>query len=224
MRPAPSQGKGAQAGKSRTAAVVAALFLLAGSAVLSNTILFRQSLQGTTDLTRGIPARLGPWELLEEEPATPSEIRGLETRDIIKRRYGNGKDQMELVVAHIARSSRKSAHAQEACLRGAGALVGSIRSVRMERSPVKAKVISIDFDGRRDWVYYWYKMGGDYSADYLGSSLKMFLRGLSGSGSGGTTLVRLLTPEGKGETSERIAARVEDFTFFLIPELGKRLP
>ena len=211
--------------RARVGMDAAVLALLALSAFLSNTVLFRQTVLGNTDLTRTIPARLGAWEMIDEAGATPSEVRGLETRDVIKRTYSDGRSQVELVVAYIAHSSRKSAHAQEACLRGAGALVGSIHTERLAKSPVEAKVLSIDLRGRRDWVYYWYKIGDVHSAEYLMSSLRMFLRGLVGSqGGGGTTLIRLLTPEGGGEAPSHITERIEDFTSHLVPELQKTLP
>jgi hypothetical protein len=101
------------------AATAAALLALAAGACVSNLSLFRQDLQGTTDLTRLLPMRMGAWTAIGDSPATESEIRGLETRDVIKRTYSDGRDVVELVVAYIAHSNRKSAHAQEACLRPA---------------------------------------------------------------------------------------------------------
>ena len=81
-----------------------------------------------------------------------------------------------------------------------------------------------DLRDRRQWVYYWYKMGNLHTAEYLLSSLRMFIAGLSGHGSQGTSLVRLLTPEARGESQEAIRVRVEEFTGFLLPELDKALP
>lgn len=203
---------------------IAALALLGACAFLSNTVLFRQSVQGNTELTRNIPRTIGGWELVDETAATPSEIQGLETSDIIKRTYSNGRSYMELVVAYIAHSSRKSAHAQEACLRGAGASVGSIAELNMDGGRVSSKLISIDLRERRQWVCYWYKIGDRYTADYLQSSLLMFFEGLMGRKHQGASLVRLLTPEARGETQEQIRARIQDFTHFLLPELDKQLP
>lgn len=208
----------------RRIATLVALISLAAAAVLSNTLLFRQVVTGNTALTKNIAARIGSWELVEESSATPGEIQGLETRDIIKRTYSNGREYMELVVAYIAHSSRKSAHAQEACLRGAGALVGSIGDVRLDGDRVSAKLISIDLRDRRQWVCYWYKIGNTHTARYLRSSLLMFLGGLDGSHHQGASLVRLLTPEVRGESQSQVQARMEDFTHFLIPELEKNLP
>ena len=202
----------------------AALALLAASAALSNTVLFRQVVQGRTELTRGIASRIGAWQLIDEQPASASEVQGLETSDIIKRTYSDGRDYMELVVAYIAHSSRKSAHAQEACLRGSGALVGTIGDVSWEGGRVGGKLISIDVRDRREWVCYWYKIGNTYTADYLSSSLRMFLGGLLGNRNQGASLVRLLTPETRGESPERIQARMQDFTHSLLPELEKNLP
>ena len=205
--------------------IAAALLILAASAGLSNTLLFRQSVQGETDLARGISGQLGPWHMVDEEPATPSEIRGLETRDIIKRTYSDGRDRMELVVAYIAQSSRKSAHAQEACLRGAGAMVGAISNVEWEGGRLRGKLISIDMGKRRDWVCYWYKIGNTYSAGYLSSSLRMFLGGLRlGQRAKGGSLIRILTPERTGEPSGQIQARMQTFVHHLLPELEKHLP
>lgn len=204
--------------------ILAGLALLAGTAVLSNTVLFRQVIQGTTELTRNIPHRLGDWELIEEYPATPSEVRGLETSDIIKRTYGNGRHYMELVVAYIAHSSRKSAHAQEACLRGSGAMVGSIGNLTLDGGRVGAKLISMDNRNQRQWVAYWYKIGDIYTADYLMSSLRMFLGGLVGQKTQGASLIRILTPESRGEGQAQIQDRMDNFTRALLPELQKNLP
>jgi EpsI family protein len=197
---------------------------LAVSALLTHTLLFRQVVQGNTDLTRRIPERLGKWSKVADSPVSESEIRGLETADVLKRVYGDGETYVELVVAYIAHSSRKSAHAQEACLRGAGALVGRIETRRLEKAPVLAKSISLDLHDQKQQVYYWYKIGDVHTASYLSSSLKMFLGGLAGSRAQGASLVRLLTPVRKGEPQAGVDARLEDFAAELVPELGKHLP
>jgi EpsI family protein len=204
--------------------LAAALLALAASAALSNSILFRQVVQGNTELTRHIGQNLGAWRLVDEQPATASEVQGLETRDIIKRTYSDGRDNIELVVAYIARSSRKSAHAQEACLRGAGALVGSIGDVTWAGGRVRGKLLSIDMQDRRQWVCYWYKIGPVYTADYLSSSLRMFLAGLIGRKNQGASLIRVLTPERTGESHTAVQARMEDFVGRLLPELEEWLP
>lgn len=201
-----------------------ALGALAASALLTHTVLFRQTVQGNTDLTRHIPASLGKWSKVGDTPASASEIRGLETADVLKRIYTDGDSYVELVVAYIAHSSRKSAHAQEACLRGAGALVGKIETRRLSRAPVLAKSISLDLHDQRQQVYYWYKIGDVHTASYLSSSLKMFLGGLAGSKAQGASLVRLLTPVRKGEPQAGVDGRLEDFASQLLPELGKHLP
>lgn len=204
--------------------LAAALLALAGSAVLSNTVLFRQAVQGNTDFTRHIGQRIGAWQLVDEQPATASEVQGLETRDIIKRTYTDGRNAVELVVAYIAHSSRKSAHAQEACLRGAGALVGTVASVEWDGGRVGGKLLSIDMRDRRQWVCYWYKIGNAYTADYLSSSLRMFLGGFIGPKHQGASLVRILTPETPGESQAQVLARMQDFTHALLPELEKWVP
>lgn len=204
--------------------VPATLALLLVSAILSNTVLFRQAVQGTTDLTRGLPGSLGAWHVIDESTPSENEFQGLETRDMIKRVYSDGQHSIELVVAYIAHSSRKSAHAQEACLRGSGTQVGTIFRKQLERSPVSATVIEINSANRVAWVYYWYKMGSEFTSDYLKSSFKMFVGGLLGRKAGGTSLIRLLTPSYKGEKPEAIHARLESFTAVLLPELQARLP
>ena len=203
---------------------LASLALLAATAVLSNTVLYRQEITGRTELTRRLPARIGAWELVEEQPASQSEIKGLETSDIIKRTYSNGRSYMELVVAYIAHSSRKSAHAQEACLRGAGAMVGSIADIGLDGDRVGAKLISIDLHEHRQWVCYWYKIGDTYTAQYLRSSLLMFLGPSLGRKHQGASLIRLLTPEARNERPEEVRARFQDFAHALLPELQKTLP
>lgn len=206
-------------------ALAAALLSLAAAAVLSNTLLFRQTVQGNTDLARRIPQSLGPWMLIDDHPATESEVRGLETRDIVKRTYSRGGGEyVNLVVAYIAHSSRKSAHAQEACLRGSGAMVGHIESRRLSRAPILARSMGIDLMNNKQHVYYWYKIGNEYTADYLESSLKMFLGGLFGGSKQGASLVRIMTPVRRGEAQEKVDLRLEDFAVHLLPALEAHLP
>jgi EpsI family protein len=200
------------------------LAALAVSALVSNTLLFRQVVQGKSELTRNISHHIGPWQLVDEVQASASEIQGLETSDIIKRTYSDGRNYIELVVAYIAHSSRKSAHAQEACLRGAGAMVGSITDVKWEQGRLGGKLITIDLRERRQWVCYWYKIGNVYTADYLSSSLRMFLGGLFGKKQQGASMIRILTPETRGEKPEVILNRLQTFTHHLLPELEKNLP
>ena len=201
-----------------------ALAVLAASAWVSNGALFRQVVHADTDLARGIPSELGAWRAVQEAQASASEIRGLETKDIVKRTYTDGSHSVELVVAYIAQSNRKSAHAQEACLRGSGAMVGSVDRINLNALPVRATVISIESGNSRSWVYYWYKIGNTYTSDYLKSSLMMFMGGLVGKKTHGASLIRLLTPSPLGESEAEAQQRIDDFTRLLLPELEARLP
>lgn len=203
---------------------VIALAAMAATAVLSNTAWFRQDIASNTRLTRHIPHTLGSWTLVEDSGPSESEIRGLETTDIIKRTYSDGRNLVELVVAHIAHSSRKSAHAQESCLRGSGALVGSIYRHRPISTPVDATVISIESRNRKSLVFYWYKIGPTYTSEYFRSSLLMFMGGLVGRQAKGASLVRILTPLAPGEQEEAARARLDAFTGSLIPALEATLP
>ncbi len=201
-----------------------ALALLAASAWISNGALFRQVVHADTDLARGIPSQLGGWQAIQDDQPSSGEIRGLETKDILKRTYANGSQTVDLVVAYIAQSNRKSAHAQEACLRGSGAMVGSVERMNLDGLPVRATVISIESGNSRSWVYYWYKIGNTYTSDYLKSSLMMFMGGLVGKKTHGASLIRLLTPSPKGESQEQAQKRIDDFIRVLLPELEARLP
>ncbi len=204
--------------------LAAAFGLMAVTAWFSNRVWFRQDIHGDTQLTRNLPPVLGAWRLVEEVSPSEDEFKGLETRDIIKRTYSDGRSFIELVVAHIAHSSRKSAHAQESCLRGSGALVGNIYRKKLAGAPVDATVISIDSRNRKSLVNYWYKIGGIYTSDYFKSSYMMFMGGLVGRQSQGASLIRLLSPVATGETEALVQARLEQFTESLVPALEATLP
>jgi EpsI family protein len=203
---------------------ISALVLLAASAWVSNALLFKQVIQGQTQKTRAIPAHLGQWTTIEESEVSASEIRGLETQDMIRRIYSDGNHSIELVVAYIAHSSRKSAHAQEACLRGSGAEVGRIETVALENPRLQGKLINLQYHQRRQWVLYFYKIGNLYTSDYLLSSWLMFFGGITGHQHTGASLVRFLTPAIEGESREMALARMQDFAQSLLPDLDKRLP
>lgn len=199
--------------------------LMGAGALLSNTVLFSQAIKGDTDLTRTIAPNLGRWQLVDEYQPSEGEYRGLETRDIVKRSYSDGESLIELVVAYIPKSNRKSAHAQESCLRGSGALVGSIYTRDLSLAPVKATVISMEYAQSKSWVFYWFKFGQEHSSAYLKANLKMLLRGLTGAKAHqGASLVRLLSTQRRGESPEKVQQRLEDFAAQLVPELNRRLP
>ncbi len=198
--------------------------MLVVSGILTHALLFRQEIQGNTDFTRTLPLSLGKWSIIDEIPATENEIRGLETQDIVRRIYSDGKDVVELVVAYIAQSSRKSAHAQEACLRGAGAQVSTIENMTLPEVGISGKAIRLEYHDRRHWVFYYYKIGDIYTADYLRSSWLMFFGGLSGRQGQGSSLIRLLTPQRMGEEPEAAKARLSEFAKLLKPELESALP
>jgi EpsI family protein len=199
--------------------------LMGAGALLTQTVLFSQAIKGDTDLTRTIAPNLGRWQLVDEHQPSEGEYRGLETRDIVKRSYSDGESLIELVVAYIPKSNRKSAHAQESCLRGSGALVGSIFSRDLSSVPVKATVISMEYAQSKSWVFYWFKFGQEHSSAYLKANLKMLLRGLTGGETHqGASLVRLLSTQRRGESPEKVQQRLEDFAAQLVPELNRRLP
>ncbi len=202
----------------------AALIALGLSALLTQAILFKQVVQGHTDLTRQLPEQLGDWVTVQTFSPSPQEIRGLETQDMIRRVYSNGRLSVELVVAYIAHSSRKSAHAQEACLRGAGALVSQIDDIHFETPAISGKRIHLQFQNHKQWVLYFYKIGDLYTADYLWSSWLMFFGGLAGKEQKGTALIRLTTPEYPGESLVVATERLRQFSELIIPTLQATLP
>ena len=203
-----------------------ALFgLLIFAAFLSNTVLFSQGIKGQTDFTKLISEQLGPWRIMDHGIPSDQEYRGLETRDVIKRTYSDGEHLIELVVAYIPESNRKSAHAQESCLRGSGALVGSIQRKNLPRIAVDATVISIEHGQSKAWVYYWFKFGSEHSSAYLKANFKMLLAGLKGGKAPtGASLIRLHALQTRGEPGEKVQRRLDEFAAVLVPELNLRLP
>lgn len=201
-----------------------ALAILAGSAVITQAFLFKQVIQGHSDFTRNLSPQLGAWRSIRDMPISQTEIIGLETQDIKRSVYSDGMHSIELVVAYIAHSTRKSAHAQEACLRGAGALVSHLETVKFQDPAISGKLINLQFQNQKHWVLYFYKIGPHYTADYLRSSWLMFFGGLTGQEQKGSALIRLLTPEKPGESQETIQERLRQFSALLIPELEAKLP
>ncbi len=202
----------------------AVFVLLILSGWLSNVHLFQQPVRATSDLTKNISKVMGTWRLYREMEPLEAEYQGLETTDIIKRTYTNGEDFIHLIVAYIAHSNRKSAHAQEACLRGSGAKVGALSTSPLGDSPVTATKITINMGGQEALVYYWYKIGNVYTSQYLKSSFLMFLGGIIGKKQQGAALVRISTSISRGVNKTAAKNRLEEFTQALLPQLNKHLP
>lgn len=208
----------------RRAALLTVAAALALTAFAGYFFLFRQTIQASTHFTLMISPQLGPWTALREGKVSAGEIRGLETSDVIRRHYRRGPSVIEAVIAHIPISNRKSAHAQEACLRGSGAMVSRLEKVSFPELPLKATHIEMDYAGRKVTVLYWYKFGHDHTSDYIRSIALMSLSALKGDGPRGSTLIRLLTPRGENETPDQALARLREFSRPLIGELNDKLP
>jgi len=208
--------------KSRSFLILVLLLILSGA--LTHAFLFKQPIRAHSDLTKNISKTIGPWSVIRENKPSDAEYEGLETTDIIKRHYFDGQNTIELVVAYIPRSNRKSAHAQEACLRGSGAMVSQIETKKLQKAPVIATKITIDHHQQQSRVFYWYKIGNKYTSEFLKSSFRMYLAGLWGQKQQGAALVRLLSPTSSSERPEQVNQRLEEFARLLIPELEKKLP
>ena len=205
--------------------VAIALIFLALSAILTHKFLFKQTISEASSLTQNIPKQIGRWTSMYSSKPSQGEINGLETTDILKRNYFDGVTPIEVVVAYIAKSTRKSAHAQEACLRGSGSEVSNITIKRMDKIDVTSTRIEMEFRDRKFLVNYWYKSGNLYTSKYLESSLIMFWNGLFGGESKGTALVRLSLPiPAHSKSVNETQAILEEFTSYLIPELERYLP
>lgn len=175
---------------------IALLALLGAGAAAAVAFGFETTAREKTARTRAIPLVAGGWTGADL-PLAPRVYLLLETEDVLVRRFTSREHALpvDLYVVHAA-DSRKVAHPPEICFSGGGYLQRERAMAELPGpggQPIPAIRMVLDDERHRLLVYYWYRLDGKDTADYVSHQLATLWRRLRRERHE-ASMVRLSTP------------------------------
>ena len=202
---------------SRRAGLV--LGLLAATAWFSATALYPQRMERDHIKARDLPMELDGWR--GSDVLVPEYVyRILETRDVVQRDYSSPRhgDPVQLAVVYSP-DNRRVAHPPEVCYIAGGWEVTGKRVVELEGLPPMVRLV-ISYGRHKELVYYCYKSGPDFVANYYRQQINIIRNYMLGRPTA-SALIRFSTPIPGGE--EAAEGRLIEFTRAMMPVVRETL-
>lgn len=197
------------------------LFIAAG--FLSWSLYFKSYTQKDTVNIHEFPKAIGEWNS-DEMTITDEEYAILETRNAFSRRYFTQDGREVYLFIVYSQNNRKVSHPPEICYTGAGAtILGSHHDfIKTDLLDIKANRLTVEMGKDRQVVFYWFKVGDAFTANYWKQQGLIAAKSFSGQ-SASSALIRISSPVNDG--GEEAAAQViREFGSKILPEVYKSLP
>ncbi len=193
---------------------------------LSWLLYFRQENQADTVDINKFPKTIGTW-VAKELPITKEEFAILETRNAFARKYTNSVDGSSVTMFIVySQTNRKVAHPPEVCYTGSGIAVQAAPrnqfSVKYKNLPIIANVLRLNKENLDQMVFYWFKVGKDFTASYWKQQGLIALHTLLGQKTS-SALVRLSTDIIEND-KEKASKTLRTFTDVITQQLFAYLP
>jgi EpsI family protein len=200
-----------------TIAFAITTLMLAGTVVVTGLAAHRVPQPLTLHLDR-ISSQIGGWTALRDHTLDEPSLHVLAATEYLSRTYQKDNAQLDLFIAFYARQrAGESMHSPKHCLPGAGWEIWKhdSTSVTIDGKNVQINKYSIQNQGARRLMYYWYQSKDRIVAsEYLGKILLAKDTLFTGHTAG--SIVRVMMPEISGNTEEAAA-----FAEKVIPEVQR---
>lgn len=181
---------------------------------------------GTPGL-HGLSSTFGKWTLINEQALDAGTVQYLRPDEYVLRDYASssGATPVNLFVAFFkSLQSNYGPHSPRICLPGAGWLVSSSQvvdiSIPGRGEPISVNRYTMEKDGQRILVLYWYQNSRDTWSEEYSVKLRL-LPDLIRYHRSDISLVRLIAPL-SGPDSTREFADCAEFSRAIFPELAER--
>jgi EpsI family protein len=194
--------------------------------VLSWNLYFTNFSQRDTIHISVFPKTIGTWTS-EDLPISEEDLSMLETDNAFVRRYTNRANGAEIYMYIVySQHNRKVAHPPELCYTGAG--ISIIQNVH-DPIPVEYNNLTIPTNRlkllRKNYehiAFYWFKVGGRFTANYWEQQLLIAFNALKGS-TAGSSMIRL-SADVVNDNPEKAIQNIKSFANLITPELFQYLP
>ncbi len=198
------------------------LLILAG--ITSWRSYFQTYGQEDTVSIHTFPTEINGWTSIDI-PLTEKEYSILETKNAFVRKYTSPDKSKEVFLYLIySQTNRRVAHEPELCYSGGGlTLVRKFQdSFTYEGKTLHAQNLLFEQGNRKDIVFYWFKVGDTFTANYLMQQIQIAIKTLLRQPAS-SALIRLSAVTMDADV-EKAQADIKEFARLIIPHLKKHLP
>ncbi len=204
--------------------VILLMFLFA--ITVSWRLYFKDYHQRDTVSVHNFPLQIGDWTG-QEIPIKDEDYAVLETRNAFVRKYTDSTGREVFLYVVYSQDNRKVAHPPEICYTGGGAAVLSNKPAVLKIGPdrsIVANKLLIEQGKVEQILFYWFKVGNDFTPSYWKQQLLFSVKHLLGQPSS-SALIRLsATLDPDDEWGEKASRNIEDFARQINPYILKYLP
>ena len=206
---------------------ICVVVILIVSTLLAWKLYFRYYDQQDTVDIHSFPSQIEEWKS-EELPISEEEYAILETRNVFARRYSNNEGREIFLTITYSQTNRKVSHPPELCYTGGGISVIQnklgILDLRTPQGivPIHAHQLLLQRGNTQQVAFYWYKVGGVFTASYWDQQLIIAQKTLLGK-MPSSALIRIATTISKNDQSDAIVV-IHDFAENVLPYLQQYLP
>lgn len=203
-------------------ALICLLFLAVG--LLSWGQYFKVYRQKDTIDISEFPAEIEGWQS-EEITLTELELTILETDNVFVRRYFNDQGSEVYLFIVYSQNNRKVSHPPEICYTGSGAaIINSIHSkIDLANGKfIPANRLMVEKGSVEQVLYYWFKVGDSFTANYWKQQGLIVLKSLFGRPAS-SALIRISANIENGQELKAIE-QIKEFGQLIVPHLYEYLP
>ncbi|MBF0532567.1 MAG: EpsI family protein [Candidatus Omnitrophica bacterium] len=199
------------------------LLIIAG--IISWRFYFQAYIQQDSVSVHAFPRTVGKWTS-EEIPISDNEYAILETRNVFIRKYTSPEKEEVYLYVVYSQNNRKISHPPEICYTGGGETILSKKNFLIPVSgPEKNLTVNelhLDQGTVEQISIYWFKVGSQFTSDYLKQQFLLALNSLTGKPSSSAMIRVSSVINGKDLTTTEDV--VKKFSQLILPELKKYLP
>jgi len=202
--------------------VIVVMLFIVGA--ISSKVVFQEFVEEDNINIHAFPKEFGEWTS-REIPIDEQEYDILETRNTFSREYihANG-DRLFLFIVY-SQSNRKVFHPPEICYTGGGATIVNNARVRFKLGPrrtLPANQFVIEMEDSQQAMYYFFKVGGSYTANYWYQQILVSLKTFLGQHQG-SAMIRMTVPYNSHKPAESTRI-VQEFILEILPYIKQYLP
>lgn len=210
--------------KIRLSYVVLVLLLLV-SGVVSWRVFFKEYSQEDTVNIHHFPRKIDAWTSVDL-PIPEDVYLILETRNVFTRRYKNFTGKEVFLMLVYSQSNRKVSHPPEICYAGSGVTILSNEPayipINSKGESIKVNRLFVEQGGIQQVMYYWFKVGDTYTANYWKQQLLIVWKTLVGQPASSALLRISVTVDPSGPP--RAIETLNEFSPLISPFFLKYLP
>lgn len=199
--------------------------LLLASSIISWNLYFKDFTQKDTVSIHNFPKDIGPWTS-KELTISEDEYAILETHNAFVREYSRLDGTKVYLFIVYSQNNRKVSHPPEVCYTGGGASIlekaTDVVSVADQNLLLEINRVSLETKLEKQLVFYFFKVGNSYTANYWKQQLLIAVKTLFGRPSS-SALIRVSIPVADNEIATA-SSKAKDFIGLIVPLLSRYLP